>query len=105
MAQSHEDRERSRRECGSCGHPDHRLVTARAVRVVYGYARAPLLPPGDWREGWLQNYHKHMMARIEIKRAEDRVSDLSIRFPVSDGTQNEDDESEFEVDGIGNVVD
>ena len=46
-----------------------------------------------------------MMARIEIKRAEDRVSDLSIRFPVSDGTQNENDESEFEVGGIGNVVD
>ena len=45
MAQSHEDRERSRRECGSCGHPDHRLVAARAVRVAYGYARAPLLPP------------------------------------------------------------
>ena len=45
MAQPHEDRERSRRECGSCGHPDHRLVAARAVRVAYGYARAPLLPP------------------------------------------------------------
>lgn len=45
MAQSHEGRERSRRECGSCGHPDHRLVAARAVRVAYGYARAPLLPP------------------------------------------------------------
>ena len=45
MAQSHEDRKRSRRECGSCGHPDHRLAAARAVRVAYGYARAPLLPP------------------------------------------------------------
>ena len=45
MAQSHEDRKRSRRECGSCGHPEHRLAAARAVRVAYGYARAPLLPP------------------------------------------------------------
>ena len=45
MAQSHEDRKRSRRECGSCGHPDRRLFAARAVRVAYGYARPPLLPP------------------------------------------------------------
>ena len=45
MAQSHEDRKRSRRECGSCGHPDRRLFAARAVRVAYRYARAPLLPP------------------------------------------------------------
>ena len=73
----------------------------KRIRQFQGVTRTD----GDWREGWLQNYHKHMMARIEIKRAEDRVSDLSIRFPVSDGTQNEDDESEFEVDGIGNVVD
>ena len=45
MAQSHEDRKRSRRECGSCGHPDRRLFATRAVRVAYGYARPPLLPP------------------------------------------------------------
>ena len=53
---------------------------------------------GDWREGWLRNYHKRMQARLEIKRAQDELGDVRITYPATDAMQHEADVFGFEVD-------
>ena len=53
---------------------------------------------GDWREGWLYNYHKRMQARLEIKRAQDALGDVRITYPAADAMQHEADVFGFEVD-------
>ena len=54
---------------------------------------------GDWRGGWLQNYHKRMQARLAIKRAEDALGDVRITYPATDAMQHEADVFGLEVDG------
>ena len=56
---------------------------------------------GDWREGWLQNYHKRMQTRIALKRAQDALGDVSLEYPEDNAMQHEADVFGYELDGRG----